>query len=96
MENRGGKPPTVAEIQKAMLNNQGHKSNRRTCSARLLPAAQLWQAGQPRAGDELHDFERSHYNCVCNLANETATHLSRPRNQERNGQAPGLRVEDNG
>jgi hypothetical protein len=28
----------------------------------------------------LYDLKRSHYDCVCNLANEIATHLSGARN----------------
>jgi len=33
------------EIQKSKIRNQNDNSKRKKCSARLLPAAQLWQAG---------------------------------------------------
>jgi len=32
---------------------------------------------------ELHDLKRSHYNCVWNLANEIAAHLTGARNDSK-------------
>ena len=48
--------------QKSKVKNKNDKSTQK-CSIRL----------QSRARVELYDLKRSHYDCVCNLANEIAT-----------------------